>query len=362
MIDREFTLFVPGPVEIEERIRQVGAERLPYMRTEAFSKLTFEVMDGLRRVAGTTGDVALLTASGTAAMEAAVSSLFGASDRVLVVNGGTFGQRFADLCTIHAVPHEEVRLEPGQSLDVESFAGRVRAGGFTGVLVNAHETSTGVLYDIEALGHALGRLGVLFVVDAVSTLCADPYRMDAWGVDATIFSTQKGLALPPGMAFVAMGPRARERALGAPRRSLYLHLADYLKDGSRGQTPFTVAVGIVLQLRKRLASLDVDAEVEAVAARARRFREGIAGLPLSLLPARPSNAITALRLEDGPLDAPALVRRVCDEYGYYLAPNGEPLRRNVFRVSHLGAQAPADVDRVVTALRRVLAGTTEGME
>lgn len=360
MAGRDFKLFVPGPVEIPEAIRAVGSARLPYMRTEEFSALTFGVVDGLRRVVGTTGDVALLTASGTAAMEAAVSSLFTADDRVLVVDGGTFGHRFADLCAIHAVPHEQVCLEPGQSLDVDGFAARVRAGGFTGVLVNAHETSTGVLYDIEGLGRALRGSGALFVVDAVSTLCADPYRMDDWGVDATVFSTQKGLALAPGMAFVAMGPRARARALAAPRRSLYLHLADYLRDGSRGQTPYTVAVGLMLQLQARLATLDVDDEVRAVAARARRFRDGLAGLPLAVLPERPSNAITALRLLDPSLDAPTLVRRITDGFGYYLAPNGEPLRRHVFRVSHLGAQTTADVDDVLAALRHVLAGAEGG--
>ena len=360
MAARDFRLFVPGPVEIDEAVRLAGSARLPYMRTEEFSRLTFGVVDGLRRVVKTSGDVTLLTASGTAAMEAAVTSLLDGRDRVLVVNGGTFGRRFADICTIHAIPHEEVRLEPGQSLDVAALADRVRTGRFTAVLVNAHETSTGVLYDVGAIGQALRGTGVLLVVDAVSTLCADPYSMDEWGVDATVFSTQKGLALPPGMAFVALGPRARERAVAAPRRSLYLHLADYLKDGTRGQTPYTVAVGLVLQLAARLAGMDVDAEVAATAARARRFREGMAGLPVASLPQSPSNAITALRLLDAGIEAPDLVRRVSDEFGYYIAPNAEPLRRSVFRVSHLGSQTIEDVDSVVAALRSVLAGARTG--
>jgi aspartate aminotransferase-like enzyme len=355
-----FKLFVPGPVEIDEGTRQVGAQRLPYMRTAAFSAVTLEVMEDLRRLVGTAGDVAILTASGTAAMEAAVLGLFGPADRVLVIDGGTFGRRFVEICQIHGVPHEVLPLAPGQDLDLQAFAARVAGGAFTGVLVNAHETSTGALYDVEGMGRVLAGTETLLVVDAISTLCADPYRMDAWGVDATVFSSQKGLALPPGLAFVALGRRARARALAAPRRSLYLHLADYLKDGERGQTPYTVAVGLLLQTAHRLRALHaagVDAVVEATAARARAFRAGLAGLPVEVLPARSSNALTALRLQRAGLSAAELVDRMAESHGLVLAPNGGPLRETVLRVSHLGDQSLGDVAEVLAALRVELRDT-----
>lgn len=293
----DFKLFVPGPVEMDEAVRAVGSQRLPYMRTEEFSKLTLEVVEGLRLLLETEGEVALLTSSGTGAMEAAVSSLFGPSDRVLVVDGGSFGRRFRTLCEIHGIPHEAI--EPGEDLDPDELARRA-GRRFSGVLVTAHETSTGALLDVEGSGRALKGSGALFVVDAVSTLLADPFRMDGWGVDATIFSTQKGLALPPGMAFVALNARAAERARRAPRRTLYFHLADYLADGLRGQTPYTVAVGLMLQLQARLADLHavgVASIVAETASRAAAFRVAIADLPLSISPRRPSNAITALRLD-----------------------------------------------------------------
>lgn len=352
-----FKLFVPGPVEMDEETRQVGAQRLPYMRTAAFSAFTLEVMEDLRRLVGTTGEVSILTASGTAAMEATVLGLFGPADRVLVIDGGTFGHRFVEICEIHGVPHEVLALAPGQDLDLQAFAARVAAGGFTGVLVNAHETSTGALYDVEGMGRVLAGSATTLVVDAISSLCADRYRMDDWGVDATIFSSQKGLALPPGLAFVALSPRARERALAAPRRSLYLHLADYLKDGKRGQTPYTVAVGLLLQTAHRLRAIHaagVDAVVEATAARAKAFRAGLEGLPVEVLPACPSNAVTALRLQKGSRSAAELVERVAERHGLVLAPNGGALRETVFRVSHLGDQSLEDVAEVLSALRAEL--------
>ncbi len=354
-----FRLLVPGPVEIPEEIRRVGAERLPYMRTAEFSAITFEVVDGLRRVVDTVGDVVLLTASGTAAMEAAVLALFRPGERVLVVVGGTFGRRFVEICRIHGVPHDAIELEPGRDLDLAELSDRVRGGTYAGVLVNAHETSTGALYDVEGMGNILRDTPTLLVVDAIGTVCADPYRMDAWGVDATVFSTQKGLALPPGMAFVALSPRARERALSAPRRSLYLHLADYLKDGERGQTPYTVAVGLVLQLRERLRRLlatGVEAEVAATRRRALRFRQGVEGLPVTILPERPSSALTALRLQTQSITAPEVVRRLWKEFGLVVAPNPQPLRDRVFRVAHLGAQTDDDVESAILALWKVLGG------
>jgi len=357
-VTSNFKLFVPGPVEMDEAVRAVGSQRLPYMRTEEFSKLTLEVVEGLRLLLETEGEVALLTSSGTGAMEAAVSSLFGPSDRVLVVDGGSFGRRFRTLCEIHGIPHEAI--EPGEDLDPDELARRA-GRGFSGVLVTAHETSTGALLDVEGLGRALKGSGALFVVDAVSTLLADPFRMDGWGVDATIFSTQKGLALPPGMAFVALNARAAQRARRAPRRTLYFHLADYLADGLRGQTPYTVAVGLMLQLQARLAALHavgVASIVAETASRAAAFRAAIADLPLSISPRRPSNAITALRLDGSVPSAPWLVRELADRFGYYVAPNPAPLRDRVFRVSHMGSQTVEDVIRLAEALRSLFRENT----
>jgi aspartate aminotransferase-like enzyme len=160
--------------------------------------------------------------------------------------------------------------------------------------------------------------------------------------------------LPPGLAFVALGPRARARALAAPQRCLYLHLADYLKDGERGQTPYTVAVGLLLQAAHRLRGIHeagVDAAVATTAARAKAFRAGLSGLPVQMLPQRPSNALTALRLLREGLSAHDLVERVAERHGLVLAPNGGSLRDSVFRVSHLGAQRAEDGALVLAALR-----------
>ena len=164
------------------------------------------------------------------------------------------------------------------------------------------------------------------------------------------------------MGFVALNARAAERARCGPRRTLYFHLADYLADGLRGQTPYTVAVGLMLQLHARLAALHavgVASIVADTASRASAFRAAIADLPLSISARRPSNAITALRMDESAPSAPWLVRELADRFGFYVAPNPAPLRDRAFRVSHMGSQTVEDVTRLAEALRSIFRKNTQ---
>lgn len=352
---QDFILFVPGPVEISEEIRAIGSRRLPYMRTSSFSALHQDVVKGLNGLIGHLGETILYTASGTGAMEAAVLSLFNPGERAIVINGGTFGHRWAEICRLHGLKTEEIRLEPGKDLPLETLR-RALSEDVGGVFINSHETSTGQLYDIPAIGRALRGSRALFVVDAISSVCADPYAMDEWGVDATILSTQKGLALPPGMSFLSLSDRAAAKALTTPRRSYYLHAADYIQNGKRGQAPYTIAVGLMLQLEARLKqiqALGVEALIKEHKNRAEHFRSSIKGLPLGLLPDRPSNGLTALSVQSPERKAFDIVKRLENDYRLYAAPNAEPLRDKVFRVGHFGNQTQQQLDILAGALKEI---------
>lgn len=348
-------MFVPGPVEIPESIRSIGSRRIPYLRTAAFSRLHHEVVEGLNRIVRHQGETALLTASGTGAMEAAVVSLFQPAERVVVINGGGFGERWVQIAGVHGLAVDEIRLEPGRDLPLERLR-KSLTPGVAGVLLNAHETTTGQLFDVKGIGALARAAGALFVVDAISSICCDEYAMDDWGVDATIFSSQKGLALPPGMSFLALSARAAKICRRGPKRSYYFHLADYLDNGRRGQAPFTIAAGIMLQLQARLAEIaasGVERQVAEHGRRARHFRSAILDLPVALVAERPSNAVTALRLTRPQDDASAIVQRLDCEHHLYVASNPEPLKSTVFRVGHMGDQSLADLDTLTAALRQV---------
>jgi aspartate aminotransferase-like enzyme len=298
--------------------------------------------------------VALLTGSGTLAMEAAVLNFLTPSDKIIVVNGGTFGQRWCDLCRIHAVPFYEMKLKAGADLDLDRIREVCISESPTAFLINAHETSTGQLYDIEAVGKVVREYGLLFVVDAISTICADTFQMDDWNVDIAILSTQKAIALPPGLSFVALGPRAIPLLKNKTPRTLYLNLRDYLTNQERGQLPYTPAIGLLLQLHQRLQDIQQRTLPETVALHRQRssnFREAIAGLPYRILPTRQSNAMTALICKE--MDATQVVHRLQTHHAIEVAPSGGALKHKLIRISHMGDQSRSDEDLIVAALTEV---------
>lgn len=353
-MDRVNKIFTPGPVPVEEHIRAIGAGQPPYNRTDEFSHLTHEILYGLKHVFQTSGEVALLTGSGTLAMEAAVLNFLTTSDKVIVVNGGTFGQRWCELCKIHSIPFREIKLEAGADLDLDRLREMCGEENFSAFLINAHETSTGQLYGVQAIGKIVRDFGLLYIVDAISTICADPFQMDDWNVDVAILSSQKALALPPGLSFVAMGTRAIARLRQIGPKTLYLDLHDYLSNQARGQVPYTPAIVLLLQLHRRLLDIQQHTLRETIAQHAQRssyFREAIIDLPFSVLPARPSNAMTALLCEE--LDAVHVVRDLRARYAIEVAPSDGALKHKLIRISHMGAQNSADTDFIVGALGNV---------
>ena len=166
--------FTVGPVMSDESVRAIGAEQVPYFRTPEFSEIMLENEALIKKFAKAADDarVVFITGSGTASMEAAVINVFDENDKVLIVNGGSFGQRFVDLCEIHDIPYEEIKLEAGKALKKEQL-NVYNDKGFTGFLVNVHETSTGVHYNIDMISDFCKKNGIFLIVDAISSFLAD---------------------------------------------------------------------------------------------------------------------------------------------------------------------------------------------
>ncbi len=349
--------FAAGPVMMHVDTCRIGGEQVPYFRTQGFSmvmKRNEELLTGLTG-AGEGSRAVFLTGSGTAGMEMAVVNSFCNKDKVLVVNGGSFGKRFGEICRIHGIPYEYVMLAPGEALKgnhLEKYSGK----GFTGMLVNMHETSTGVLYDMNLVGDFCKKNNLFLVVDAISAFMADTVEMEKWGIDVLVLSSQKALALPPGMSFLVLGKRAVERAGRMETGSLYFQASQYLEDGRRGQTPYTPAVGVLLQLAGRLEKVSAEGivnEVGRVHSLAVYFREQIKDLPFRVFTQSPSNAVTALSPEDG-RSARYYVDRLDRGYNIWACPNGGALADKVFRVGHMGDVHKEDYDVLVSALREIV--------
>ena len=343
--------FAVGPVTSDEDILSIGAEQVPYFRTSEFSAIMLEnekLMLKFMKAPGSSRAV-FLTGSGTAAMEAAVVNSLTKEDKALVINGGSFGHRFAEILDIHKISHDDIVLETGKALTKEHLL-PFENKGYTAFLVNVCETSTGVRYDMDLIGEFCKRNGIFLIADAVSAFLADESDMEKIGADVLMTGSQKALACPPGVSIIVLSPRALKRVENTDSGCMYLDLKRALENGERGQTPFTPAVGTLLQINARLRKIDetggADAEVKRVGELAAYFREKIKAFPFKTVSESPSNAVTSLAPE-GNLSAYTIFTVLKDEYGIWICPNGGELKDKIFRV---GALTKADYDTLLNAL------------
>lgn len=345
--------FTVGPVQESDEVLEIGSRQTPYFRNQSFSKVMLENEAMMKELtyAGEKARVVFLTASGTGAMEAAVMNCFGKEDKVLVVNGGSFGHRLAQLCDIHAVSYTAIEV-PFESKLTEEMLQPYENQGYTGFLINMHETSIGKLYDMKLVSDFCRRNKMFLVVDAISAFLADPFNMSKLGVDVMITGSQKALAVPPGISILVLSERAVDRVTHHRVASMYFNLADALKNGERGQTPFTPAVSILLQIHARLEQLcekGVEAENQRIAELASYFRERIKALPFQIASPSLSNAVTPLMVEEG-TSAYEIFEILERDYGIWVCPSGGELKDKLFRVGHIGNLQKQDFDKLVDAL------------
>lgn len=346
--------FTVGPVMSSDEVREVGSQQVPYFRTAEFSAVMLEneklMLEYAKAPEGSRA--VFMTCSSTGSMEAVVMNCFTKEDKVLVINGGSFGHRFAQLCEIHEIPYVTLDLEHGRKLTKERLY-EYDNQGFTGLLVNVDETSTAVLYDTMMIGEFCRKNDLFYVCDCVSAFLADPFNMAECGADIMITGSQKVLACPPGISIIVMAPEGVDRVEASKARTMYFDLKDALKNQDRGQTPFTPAVGILLQINARLKEIKknggADAEVARVAAQAADFREKIKDLPFEMVSESPANGVTSIH----PTTANAydIFLKLKDEYGIWICPNGGDMKDTIFRVGHIGALTHEDNTTLVNAFK-----------
>lgn len=346
--------FTVGPVQSSEAICAIGAEQIPYFRTDEFSTLMLENESLIKKFAKSRDNsrVAFMTCSGSGGMEAAIMNTLTSSDKAIVINGGSFGERFVELLVLHEIPFVEIKLEPGKALKpehLEPFEGQE----FTCFLVNKHETSTGMHYDINLISNFCKRNRLFLIVDCISTFLADPFDMKDLGVDVMICGSQKALACPPGIAIMCLSLSALERIENIKCKCQYFDLKLALKNMERGQTPWTPAVGILRQINARLKEIDaeggVDAEIIRTANLAKYFRNKIAEykLPFEIVSDSLSNAVTPLHSTTA--SAYDIFLKLKDNYGMWVCPNGGSMKDTIFRVGHIGCLTTFEYDKLIDA-------------
>ena len=358
MKHNEMLNFAVGPVMMSENIRSIGAEQIPYFRTSEFSQVMFENEKLFKKMlnAPENARAVFITGSGTASMEVAIINTLSYSDKVLIINGGSFGQRFCDICSRYNISYDAIVCEYGKTLTAGQLA-PYDGGDYTAFIMNLGETSTGVLYDLNLISDFCKKNNLLLIVDAVSSFLCDEIDFEKNGIDVVITGSQKALALAPGLSLICLSTRAIDRIRNNQVQSLYFDLKLYLKDGERGQTPFTPAVGILLQLNARLKAIEsrggAKVEINKAKDKADYFRMRVDSLGLNFFADKKSNAVTSLTIKDNNKSAYKVFEVLKDHYNIWVCPNGGELRDKVFRVGHMGELNYADYDRLISALKEL---------
>ncbi len=350
-------LLTPGPTPLPPQVREALGRQIIHHRTSQYRALFKRVVQGLQGIFQTTTPVFCLTSSGTGAMEAAVVNLLSPGDEAIVVLGGKFAERWQQLCKAYGITVVPVPVAYGDAADPQQVAQALRAHPKAkAVFATLCETSTGVVHDLRGLA-AITREGpAVLVVDAISGLLADACKTDEWGVDVVVTGSQKGLMLPPGLAFISVSDRAWTLVEQAKTPRFYTDLRLYKKSMTDDDTPFTSAVSLVIALEEALKRVQQDGlshVLERCALMAQATRAGVSAMGLPLFAKRPSNGVTAVTVPTG-VDGKQLIKVMYDTSRVMVAGGQGEMAGKIFRFAHMGYIGASDILAGLTALESAL--------
>jgi len=348
-------LYSPGPTTVPPEALSVMGAPMFHHRTARFRTLFGEVVEGIKRVLQTTNDVLVFTASGSGAMEASIVNVLSPGDRVITVNGGKFGERWGQIGRAYGLDVDEIMLEWGTAVTPaqieEHLDDTVKA-----VYIQLCETSTAVATDVKAIAEVVGRTGAILVVDSISGLLCDELLTDEWGVDVVVVGSQKGMMVPPGLAFVSISQKAWGLVENATLPRFYFDFKKYKKSADKNDTPYTPAVSLIRGLREALALVEAegrDSMLANAATYAAAIRAGMEAIGLKVFARSPSNAVTAVLMPEG-ADGAKFVTILRDKMGVTFAGGQEALKGKIFRVASMGYLNQFDVLTAVAAVEFAL--------
>jgi len=353
-------LFTPGPTPLlmEAQARTLTAANVHH-RTEAFRKIMAETLELLKYYCNTKNDLLIFASSGTGAMEGSVSNLVSPGERILVGTAGKFGERWLDLAKAYGIEAVKVESPYGQPVSIEAMKQKLAQDGpFRAVYIQATETSTAVMNDVQALGEAVKNYPeTCLVVDAITGLGTSDLRPDEWGLDIVIGGSQKAVMIPPGLAFASVSGKAWGLIAKAKLPRFYFDFAKERKNQVKGETAFTPATTLVISLH---AALEYIKEIgrENLIANATLLaavtREAATALGLKLFAeSSPANAATAVCAPEG-MDSGAIIKDLRIRFGAIVASGQGSMKGKIFRLAHLGYYDMADLFAIVAALEIVL--------
>ena len=357
---KRHVLLTPGPTPLAPDVIRILTQPLIYHRTAQFRSVIGRVSGMLRDIFQTKNDVYILTSSGTGAMEAAAVNFLSPGDKVVIAHAGKFGERWVQLAKQYGYRTIEIKAPYAHAVESEKIAEALAANPDTkAVFTTLCETSTGVTHNIEAMARIVRPTHAILIVDAISGLLSDALPQDEWGVDVVLTGSQKGLAVPPGLAFISVSQKAWQMADSSTTKKYYYDLKLYKKNLATQDTPFTPAVNLVLALEQSLGRVlkkGLSRQLSETARLARATREALKAIGLVLFPqADMSNGLTAVNVPAN-VDGGMLVKTMREKYGVTVAGGQGEMKGKIFRIAHMGCISKSDLTDGLRALCAALNG------
>lgn len=361
MLNKNY-LLVPGPTPIPERVQNAMHIQMVNHRGPVFKAAFKEMIERVQRVFNTTtADILAYPSSGSGVMEAGIVNLFSAGDKVLVLSIGNFGDRLAEIAGNYGLDVEKISAPTGRAVCLETLQARLAADSeqqIKGILVTHNETSTGVTNDIAAIMAVCKDHPAVRMVDAVSALGAIEMRMDDWGVDVVVTGSQKALMLPPGLGFMAFGPRAWKAYEQSNLPKFYWDAGKVKKSLDKWQNPYTPPLALVFGAVESLKMIEEEG-LENIYIRherlAKMVQQAVKAMNLELLADERylSTVVTAVKAPQG-INAKDIQNKLRADYGITVAGGQRELEGKILRIGHLGYTTAADMLVVIGFLEIVL--------
>lgn len=340
------------PGIIDEEILKIGAQQVVYMRTSEFSEINKDSERLLLEMAHCKdGKTIIYTGSGTGAMSAIVENYVSAKKKAFIIDGGSFGKRWHDLCEYYKVPNYSMKIPFAKDIDYDEMERLIIEEKPDVFLCQHHETSSGQLFNLKKISTICHKYNVSIVVDVISTFFAEEFDMDKFGIDVCLTSSQKGLNIPPGLSIVFLSSKLKDfkwKHLG-----YYWDFEENLNNLKRGQTPYSPATLLFLQLNKRLHQIKeygVENLIRDTRTKAEYFRKLCKKYGWIIPAETPSYAITGFFVKK---NGDKIFRSLIENYGIFIMPSGTP---DFFRVSHMGIQSKEDLDELAYNIYQIEKG------
>lgn len=354
----KYRLMAPGPTPVPEEVLLAMAAPLPHHRTPVFEKIVAEVQGKLKWLHQTKNDVIVLASSGSGGMEAALVNTVNAGERVLVVNGGKFGERFGKIAKAYGFVVDEIQVTWGHAVQPAEIEKMLAQNDYRAVCVQASETSTGVAHPVQAIAALVKKYpNTILIVDAITALGVINLPTDDWGLDVVVCGSQKALMLPPGIATVSLSDKAWALVEKNKTPKFYFNLKAERKALAGNTTAWTPAVSLMIGLNKALDLMQAEG-LQNMFARHEKLAGSIRAAAVAIglklyAPESPANSVTAVLTPEG-VSSSKVVKGLRDLYNITIADGQDDAKGKIFRIGHLGHYDMLDMVSVWAAVERQL--------